>query len=120
MMKAYDQLNFLSYVSKKAGKPIALVSAVSEDIEACGRIFEKKFCMLDGDLLDELRNGGVAFVEFDTLDEAKRIMGMMEYASRQIPDIGLYAVLFADGVTISGISQKKCQAIVEGDARIAL
>lgn len=119
-MKAYDQLGFLTYASSKTEKPLMLISVDSDLVDENGRDFEKRFCMLDSDLLDELRISGVAFAEFPNLDEAKRIFGMTDFASRQIDNIGLYAVLFHNGQTLGGISQEKSLVDIAPRANCAL
>ena len=106
-MKTYDQIDFFSRVSKATNKSLMLVSVDPDLLDENGRAFEKHFVMLAPEALDEIRISGTAIVEFDSEAQARRIHHMMEFAHRQVGDIGLYAVFFVNGETILGISQEK-------------
>ena len=107
-MKAYDQIDFFSQVSKVTNKSLLLVSVDPDLLDENGRAFEKHFVMLAPEALDEIRISGTAIIEFDSEEQARRVHHMMDFAHRQIGDIGLYAVFFVNGETILGISQERC------------
>jgi hypothetical protein len=119
-MKSYDQIGFLSYVSKTTGKPLVLVSADTDRLDLNGNSFDRQFSMLTGDCLDEIRHSGCSIIELDTMDEAQVLYLQMQEAALRAPNVGLYAVVFFDGATALGISQENSTALPVQQEQVTL
>ena len=110
-MQAYDQVGFLTMVSKTSDQAFMLLSADGDLLDDCGSRFWKHFSMLPEDIRDEFRQSTATIIAFDSVDEAQRVFLAIQQAVTEIPNIELIAAVFYKGYSLLTLAQDQFVSI---------